>query len=74
MASEDPTPADLADLGACLLPGGVVYFAPGEVVPGVMWVVATRSGWVWSRQLCTVLRMRQPEPAQRALAQLVLDL
>lgn len=72
MTSWDTERANLADLGADLLPPGIAYFGPGEVVPGVMWVALTRSGCVWSRQLCTVYRLRQP--SRPAAAQLVLDL
>jgi hypothetical protein len=76
----EPAQTDNADdLGGEVLPGGIVYFGPGEVLPGVMWAAITSRGLVWSRQLCTARAMatRIPAPMQprrAAGAQLSFDL
>lgn len=49
--------------GIHIAPNGLEYFAPGEVVPGVMWCAHPRRGpEVWSRQLCTALSIVKKSP------------
>lgn len=67
-------PVTVCDLGGEVLPLGIVYFGPGEVLPGVMWVALTDRGEVWTRQLCTARALMAKRPRTRPTAQLAFDL
>lgn len=67
-------PVTCSDLGGEVLPPRIVYFGPGEVLPGVMWVALTDRGEVWTRQLCTAGALMAKRLRTRRTAQLAFDL